>query len=269
MKIYEIEISREALDKMPVAERTFLLAAAHALNEINTLIKFFRWADPTADGAGNDPHGVQARGQLVMSLVTMRLLVGKLHEAYELIRKGYLANQLSKTFNAKLDADAMASLDALNKFFGKKNYLTDVRNVFSFHYTPDQYREQFAKVPQELELAVLAAYDGLNTLFEFGEAITTYTVMSYLEAATQEEAISKLREQSLYVHAHLNRFLQAVVSEMVATYVGATLNELPHKIHEFNAPSSLSISIPFFVELADELAREAAASQEAGSETHG
>jgi hypothetical protein len=67
--------------------------------------------------------------------IVMRILIGKLHEAWELFRTRALSNKdITDKYLKNLDEEGTTALKALNDYFGKKNAVKEIRNKVAFHY---------------------------------------------------------------------------------------------------------------------------------------
>ena len=83
--------------------------------------------------------------------VIMRVLIGKLHEAWLLFNRRFQADQsLRAKYLPKLSPSATAAITELNQHFGRGSPLTAIRNAVSFHYTDDQnlVEEHFQRLPE-------------------------------------------------------------------------------------------------------------------------
>jgi hypothetical protein len=88
MRVHRVNLTKARLAAMPIAERTALLLLGHAANEINVLSKLILMSR-------KQPPAIQLvdHVEAAQTFVVMRLLIGKLHEAWEM-------------FKARLQADA-------------------------------------------------------------------------------------------------------------------------------------------------------------------
>ena len=90
VKLDQIRLERSALDNIQAPERTFcLVLLAHAANELNILAKIFHWA---AAAVNQSPIELKGNNTLVFTVV--RLLTGKLYEAWKLLDKAFFGTQL-------------------------------------------------------------------------------------------------------------------------------------------------------------------------------
>ena len=116
---------------MPAEERRALLLLGHAINEINVLQKLIMMHRRTPA-----PHKVVDRLEAGQALILTRVLIGKLHEAWELFKVRMQASaQLRAKYLGNQDAERRALLEKLNKHFGGGSPLTAIRNQLAFHYT--------------------------------------------------------------------------------------------------------------------------------------
>src|SRR5262249_49000389 len=131
MDVHRIKIDRAKLAAMPETKRVLLLLLAHASNELNVLTKLILMMRK-----GDPPSPIIDHVEAGQTFIFMRLLIGKLHEAWELFRARVQTDRaISTTFLPKLPSDAANALTALKKHFGQGSALTAIRNKVSFHYT--------------------------------------------------------------------------------------------------------------------------------------
>jgi hypothetical protein len=131
MEVHHVELDRGKLAAMPETERVLLLLLAHASNEINVLSKLIlmmRKDNPTSPIVDHVEAG--------QTFILMRLLIGKLHEAWELFKNRVQSDQTIRAkYVTQLRPEAANALEALNRNFGQGSALTAIRNKISFHYT--------------------------------------------------------------------------------------------------------------------------------------
>jgi len=97
-KIHRVHLTKRKLAAMPQAERSLLLLLGHATNEINVLFKLILMARKDEPTIKLIDH-VEA-GQV---LILMRVLIGKLHEAWLLFQRRFQADRsLAEKYETKL-----------------------------------------------------------------------------------------------------------------------------------------------------------------------
>ena len=113
MQIFKLELTKRRLAAMPAEERRALLLLGHAANEINVFQKLMMMVRM------EEAHSIVTRCENGQILILMRVLIGKLHEAWELFKQRMQADAQPRTkYVDKLSPDGRALLDRLNKHFG-------------------------------------------------------------------------------------------------------------------------------------------------------
>lgn len=74
------------LAEMPEAERVFVVVLGNISNEINVLQKLIMMAHDLED----DPEPAEIQGRTAQTMCLLRVLAGKLYEAYRTISERYL-----------------------------------------------------------------------------------------------------------------------------------------------------------------------------------
>jgi hypothetical protein len=129
VKVYKAELTKARLEAMPEADRTALLLLGHASNEIGMLRKLLLVA-MNGDVPDNKIVDHVQAGQ---TLILLRMLLGKVHEAWLLfskrvqpLRKKYLPGAFSGSFfqiankSAETRAEYSSSMALATISFGAK-----------------------------------------------------------------------------------------------------------------------------------------------------
>jgi hypothetical protein len=131
LKIRRLNLRKDRLAVLPFTERRLLLLLGHASNEINVLQKLIMMtimALPT-----NRP--IVDHVQTGQAIIIMRILIGKLHEAWDLFTAHFQKDRgIATKYRPRLEPEATAALEYLRKHFGKGSPLTRIRNKLAFHY---------------------------------------------------------------------------------------------------------------------------------------
>lgn len=179
MEIQRVELDRAALAEMPQNERVLLLALGHASNEINVLAKLILMTRKD-DAPSMAVDHVEA-GQ---AFILIRILIGKLHEAWELFKKRAQSDQAIATKRvAALPADAKDALKRLNQHFGQSSVLTAIRNQISFHYSDKENLTEanFQRLDPGEPLQFYLAGNIGNCFFHASELIAQLNLISLLK----------------------------------------------------------------------------------------
>jgi hypothetical protein len=124
-----VDITKERLSKLDPETRTLLFLLGHACNEIMVLQKILH-AMPRS------PHKSELVNMADMgqAFIVMRLLAGKLHEAWELVKKRVQPRRaVPHKYLSNVSPKGARALRRLNTHFGKKSPITDIRNNLAFH----------------------------------------------------------------------------------------------------------------------------------------
>ena len=178
MEVHRAELDRAKLAAMPERERVLLLLLAHASNELTVLRKLILMMRKD-----QPPSAIVDHVEGGQTFILMRLLIGKLHEAWELYKNRVQSDRaIATTYIPRLGHDASAALQALNRHFGRGSALTAIRNNISFHYTDKQNLteinfQQLAKT--EPLLFYLARTTG-NSFFHAGELVAQLSAINQM-----------------------------------------------------------------------------------------
>ena len=146
MKVIRVELGKGQLLAMPEPERAFFLTLGHILNELNALTRMMYWAAGTP-AKENSPED---HGRFAVVLLLVRLLAGKLNEAWEFFQRSFFGAGLSKRYEPQLDDMAESALGLLKRYFGSRNHVHVIRNDFAFHYSPQEISAVLPKVEDRL-----------------------------------------------------------------------------------------------------------------------
>jgi hypothetical protein len=248
-KIYTIHLTKQSLAAMPDAERKLLLLLGHATNEI---IVFQRLVVASVQGtyAPEFVDNVQA-GQ---TLILIRVLIGKLCEAWELFRVRFLSErQLADRYLPKLNEEASAALERLKKHFGAQSPLTLIRNRFSFHYRDDDdlVEQSFQDTPADDEWRFYLSHAQGNSFYYASELVVQYGTIK-LAAQAPNDADSSAASNL----AALGRLIVKVSGQIMALFVDCidqiVAHSLPNaQITDEELPGLRPLSdlrIPFFLD---------------------
>ena len=115
MQLRRISLSREHLEAIPEADRQLFVLVGHALNEVNTLDKL-AYLSSLAQEATVDWMQTANSAQ---TFILVRVLAGKLNEAWEGMQKSYFKTRLSTLYDDHLSESEAAALKRLKKYFGR------------------------------------------------------------------------------------------------------------------------------------------------------
>jgi hypothetical protein len=113
VEVYKIALSKDKLMAMPEKERALMMLLGYASNQINFFTKLVLLSS-NKDGPSEMEQKLSG-GQTQMSL---RILIGALNEAWELVRKRFLRSANAKVYQQKMDKAGADALARMNKRAG-------------------------------------------------------------------------------------------------------------------------------------------------------
>jgi hypothetical protein len=247
IRIHHITLTRKQLDSIPESERRLLVLLAHAGNELNVLSKLFHFS---ARPGSETPIVQQAEN--TQSMVLGRVLTGKIYECWNLMQSAFFRSGLSKRYQSQFDPDASEALDALKRYFGRDNLIEKVRNGHAFHYSPEQIDAGYQTLADGDPLEIYLAKTNANTLYTFADTIAGRAMIEDIKPGDHQRAFEVLVEETTRAVARINEVIGASMTICFKTYLGGNLYALGAKEIEIEgAPDSQTISIPYFVEIAE------------------
>src|SRR5262249_29735282 len=157
----------------------------------------------------NPPSPIIDHVEAGQTFIFIRLLIGKLHEAWELFRARVLTDRaISTTFLPKLPSEAANALTALKKHFGQGSALTAIRNKVSFHYTDKEnlMEANFQQLAAPLQFYVTAPVG--NCFYHAGELVAQLSAINLMKmppagpqdtSSTEERAFNALCTEIIQV----------------------------------------------------------------------
>jgi hypothetical protein len=218
----------------------------HLANELNVLNKTFYLCSQFKEEPKWRTHAHTSQ-----ALVFARILVGKLYEGWELLRKGYFESQISKRYDEKLNKEAKDGLGKLKQYFGRDNLIKEIRNNFAFHYSVEDAKSVLAQDLNEEELLMYLAESNGNTLYYFSEYIVNYALLEAIEKGDPGKALERLISESSKVVSWFNDFASGVMVHIIEEYLLEDDGKLvlePIEIGE--VPVAKKIEIPYFLKFA-------------------
>jgi hypothetical protein len=256
MDVHVAKLDKKQLAAMPVAERGLLLLLAHANNEINVLSKLIlmmRKDDP--------PSRILDHVEAGQAFILMRLLTGKLHEAWELFKSRVQSNRaIATTYLPRLQPEGAEALKALNAHFGAGSALSAIRNKISFHYSDkaNLTEANFQQLAESEPLQFYLTKTVGNSFYHADELIAQMGAISLMKApapanphdtaSAEVRAFAALCREIVEVSGHITELF----GELIAMLAESAVNELvPEQVPD--GPKLSTFSLPYFFDENDAL----------------
>jgi hypothetical protein len=250
IEIHRVIFSKKQFADMPREERALLLLMGHATNEINVLSKFILMV--RKDDPPTQIEDFTEGGQI---FIVMRILIGKLHEAWELFRTRAQSNKnIVDKYLKNLNEEGVEALKALNNYFGKKNAVTEIRNKVAFHYKDKDnlIEENFQRLPDTEPWEFYLSKTHGNTFYYASEMVATGSALSIAGKIDEKEraslagdiqAFSELSSAVLDVSRHLTTLFSILIAEIMVKHVP----DPDVKTENFgNGPKLSQFALPYF-----------------------
>jgi hypothetical protein len=267
-RIHCVHFTKKKLAEIPEAERSLLLLLGHASNEINVFSKLILMARKDDPGIKLIDH--VETGQV---FILMRVLIGKLHEAWLLFNRRFQANRpLAEKYEPKLPPTATDALKALNKHFGAGSRLTAIRSGVSFHYADNDnlaeatFQRLSGTEPWDFYLARTVG----NTFYYASELVIQGSVISLAmgkpkggaamtDLILDTHAFVELCDNVIVVSGHITELFGEVISLIVANSIGGDVEMTTVEIPD--GPKMSTFCLPYFFDENDSFPRPAAEPQ--------
>jgi hypothetical protein len=244
MELHTVILTKRKLAALPQAERSLLVLLGHASNEINVLSKLILMARKDAP-----PSRIAGRVEAGQACVLLRVLVGQLHEAWELFRTRIQKNRpLHEKYIPLLDPEGTAALKNLKRHFGGSP-LTQIRKKVAFHYSDrDNLTDQsFQAVADTEPLELYLTTQVGNSFYYASEVIVMSSAlrMAAPGASNDERAFAKLCDHVIAV----SRDISEVFGQLIATIVQSCMPDLEtHSETHPDGPKLSTLNLPYFIQ---------------------
>jgi len=245
IQMHHIVLSKERLGAIPAPERNLFVLLGHAANEVGVLAKLFHYC------AGNhSEEPLLEKAEHTQALLLGRLLTGKVYEFWNLLQAGYFGSTLSKSYHDALDDEARSTLDAMKRYFGQDNLVARVRNGHAFHYDVQQIENGFRTVVEDEPLDVYLSKANVNSLYAFADTIAGRAMLEAICPGDPAKAFGMLISETSRAVGWINIITGALMLKCFERHLGGNLYALGARVIELEgAPSSQSVSIPYFIEV--------------------
>lgn len=141
-------ISKAKLNELPSYDRALLFMLGHIANELISLTRLALFA-----GNYKYPDSIKGNTQTSQALLILKLLAGKLREAWHFVRMAVLQSPHGRVYATdEATVEARAAIKELNRLFGRGTLLNELRDDFVFHYLRDEWAQRieqtFARMPE-------------------------------------------------------------------------------------------------------------------------
>ncbi len=241
MEIEKLKLTKEGLASLPQSDRSLLLLLGNTANEIILLQKLMVVMRQTER---HPEHFVNLTNDAQV-LVIMRMLIGKLHEAWRLIKERVQADQELRGYLTHLGQEGTTALDRLNTHFGAQSPLTSIRNKLSFHNADrdNLIEASFQKLTADEPWDFYIGTTMGNSFYYASELVTTHATIELTKAGNEIDGFAKLWT---LVAKTAYDLLQLYVSLIIAILEKWLPNRTSDLVEIASVRSFASLDLPFF-----------------------
>jgi hypothetical protein len=200
------------------------------------------------------PDPVDARVSAAQSQVLVRLMIGVLWEAWRAVEKYFLKSTLGREYRPLLDSHASEALYQLQRYFGKPNEISVLRNSFAFHHPePSEIEAGFQNAANSDDVAdedwaTYFTQGLLNCCFFMSDVAIAHGMAEALREKDVLEAHKRLLPKLGPIANQLSEFTFGFAAAVFKKYVGPEMSAVTAAKFE-NPPNMDDVALPFFVEL--------------------
>jgi hypothetical protein len=252
--VFRLDLSKRKLATLPAAERRLLLLLGHASNEINVLRKL-----TIMSHQAKLKNKSVAYVQTWQTLFLMRLLIAKIHEAWDLFEKRFRDDRVASKYLPLLGITGTAALHFLRDHFGKGSPLTRIRNKFTFQYgdKDDLIDASFNRLPDDESMLYYLSASANNSYHGASEFVIAKGIMELAKSAPtgrgsgagtseEEQAFESLYRLTLRVSDQIITLFGQCIGSIFVESLGKDAKVTPIDLGHFQ--KYLEIDIPFFVD---------------------
>src|SRR5438477_4731603 len=221
MKATHLKYRHSEFRKLTSDEQCMFFQCGIILNELRfydlRLLRYIRFLQ-----SHPKPHEMEIG--LIFSETTLLLseMAAKLHETFNVIKKGYFATKLAKEYHSRLSPQARESLEALKRYHNRAdNLIRKIRNGFASHYDRELIQGFVNDLPEDWIHSAFLTGCANDAFLEFGQVVSMhalYKSTGQLNAVAgffsvcDEVSSTVLRDTILFLHG----FLEAASKGLIA-----------------------------------------------------
>ena len=218
-----------------------MILIGHWKNETNILHKLLIFCQTEVDS------DIVRKAHTSQALLIARVYIGKLFEGWRMLEKTFFASKLSQEYEVLLSSNGKSALKNLKQYFGKKNLIEEIRNNYSFHYTPEEVTEQLKLFDVNSEFEDFLSKDSANSLSFLSEEVISRAMLKRIDADNDFIAMNKFMDELLKVSKWVTEFCgHCIVAILGKYFIPADFKT--EDILISNSPKITGVSIPYFVE---------------------
>jgi hypothetical protein len=175
----------------------------------------------------------------------MRVLVGKLYEAYRTIDKYYLKKGgLREEIEARFDEETMEALRNFVEYFSEpRNHLNVLRNKIAFHNDFEFAMQNLRSIPDDCHLFIYTDETDGNTLFHFADLGAAFIMSNHVKPGDFMAGLDEVTDEAIRLARNLMDFSTACLGILISLRISFAQDQVELR----SAPKLGDVRIPFFM----------------------
>lgn len=241
MQLFQINISRAQLMKMPRSERNIFLQSCHIANELNVLGKLVICAYFKGST-------VESLAQLGMLLTLTRTCFAKAWEGWKFVRKTLLTTSGAPKPELDLDQKTVEELEKLKAAFDGDRIFRFLRDKVSFHYDAGQMGAVLEGLPADFESMIYLGGKPAYCLYFLPEEMLLRHLQRELKTSTLQETLDALGERLHQVLGPLTLVIGHGLMLLAKRHLAGENGLVPSQPVEIELKPIQDLRIPYFAE---------------------
>lgn len=238
MILLKVSIDREKLRSIPESEAQLFVMIQVIVSEIDTLHRLLLLQPSHFE------NKIIEMAQNSQRLFLMRILAGKLVEAWQYFTRHFFGNRLSKIYEPLLSTQGKDALQDLKRYFGKANSLTNVRNKYSFHYSEgsQEIMNGLNSFPDSDPMEMYIAEEMGNCFYSMAQLLLNVSFVESFPGSNLKEKIEQLHDEIISVAKRFN----TVIHHLIVAITQRHFSFEGEEIQMPDAPSLEDFKMPYF-----------------------
>lgn len=199
----KITINRNCFDNLDTDEKILFIQCWNINHQIeivsNTLHATVNLVDKS--------NGIEKLAQITQLVFLYCQFAGILYEAWNSIQNSYYSTKLSQRYHDKLSTNTQEELKKLRQYFAKKNFVSELRNKFSFHYDRNKIQEGLNILKPTENIEILLPDRNGSSFCAQASTVVSASILNTICSNDFPSALKMLYDELLHnVHFWINDF---------------------------------------------------------------
>lgn len=239
--VHTLVYTKGDLDRAPPDERLFFLMASSVANDTQMLNKTLA-VILEQDDAG---HRLINQGNSAFGLMILRMLTGRLNEAWKLVSK--FSRMIKANYESDLSDEAREGFKAILIYFGsKRSLILGVRDGMAFHHLSEHVEAAYHSLDPDADIGDYLHRNIGNTLFYTIEILQYETLKNLAGMDDHIKALNQLITDTRVQTGNFNLFIFGFALEFAKHYLPHALDRLADETETIPVPRFDQLSLPYF-----------------------